>query len=218
MRKPKMIKPKTTVHSSQSQNRAAAAAQDPLAGGSDTEFQCRPKPQEQAAAAHNGSIDGRVVYPVISVDDDTSMEEEEGVDPVGDDAEDDANIQSQLLRRLTHEITAYPFTGGGDEADLASPQLLLYSCEHCGKEFTSKRKHQRHVLNVHFGYNPVQCPFCQKGHRDNYNLKQHVCPVLNMKYGQFQKKEKAAKARAVLKEDPGHGDALLLSGLKSTHS
>ena len=21
-------------------------------------------------------------------------------------------------------------------------------------------------------YNPVQCPFCNKGHRDNYNLKQ----------------------------------------------
>ena len=27
-----------------------------------------------------------------------------------------------------------------------------YSCEHCGKDFTSKRKHQRHVLNVHFGW------------------------------------------------------------------
>ena len=38
-------------------------------------------------------------------------------------------------------------------------------------------------------YNPVQCPFCNKGHRDNYNLKQHVCPVLNMKYGVFEKKE-----------------------------
>ena len=40
-----------------------------------------------------------------------------------------------------------------------------------------------------FSYNPVQCPFCNKGHRDNYNLKQHVCPVLNMKYGMFEKKE-----------------------------
>ena len=40
-----------------------------------------------------------------------------------------------------------------------------------------------------FRYNPVQCPFCNKGHRDNYNLKQHVCPVLNMKYGLFEKKE-----------------------------
>ena len=40
-----------------------------------------------------------------------------------------------------------------------------------------------------FRYNPVQCPFCNKGHRDNYNLKQHVCPVLNMKYGMFEKKE-----------------------------
>ena len=29
-------------------------------------------------------------------------------------------------------------------------QMVLYSCSHCGKEFTSKRKHQRHVLNVHF--------------------------------------------------------------------
>ena len=38
-------------------------------------------------------------------------------------------------------------------------------------------------------YNPVQCPFCEKGHRDNYNLKQHVCPVLNMKYGNFQTKD-----------------------------
>jgi hypothetical protein len=66
-------------------------------------------------------------------------------------------------------------------------------------------------------YNPVQCPFCQKGHRDNYNLKQHVCPVLNMKYGQFLKKEKAAKAKAVFKQDPGHGDADLPT-LKSTLS
>ena len=42
-------------------------------------------------------------------------------------------------------------------------------------------------------YNPVQCPFCNKGHRDNYNLKQHVCPVLNMKYGVFEKKEMEKK-------------------------
>ena len=40
-----------------------------------------------------------------------------------------------------------------------------------------------------FSYNPVQRPFYNKGHRDNYNLKQHVCPVLNMKYGMFEKKE-----------------------------
>jgi hypothetical protein len=53
-------------------------------------------------------------------------------------------------------------------------------------------------------YNPVQCPFCQKGHRDNYNLKQHVCPVLNMKYGQFHKKEKAAKGARTpsVKDEP----------------
>jgi hypothetical protein len=53
-------------------------------------------------------------------------------------------------------------------------------------------------------YNPVQCPFCQKGHRDNYNLKQHVCPVLNMKYGQFHKKEKAAKGAQTpsVKDEP----------------
>merc|ERR1719461_2447738 len=96
--------------------------------------------------------------------------------------------QSQLLRRLTSEMTAFPFSGGGSEPS-EPPPIQIYSCEHCGKEFTSKRKHQRHVLNVHFGYNPVQCPFCNKGHRDNYNLKQHVCPVLNMKYGMFEKKE-----------------------------
>ena len=83
----------------------------------------------------------------------------------------------QLLRRLTSEVTATSYPLAADQ--LLGPQI--YSCEHCGKEFTSKRKNQRHVLNVHFGYNPVQCPFCNKGHRDNYNLKQHVCPVLNMK-------------------------------------
>jgi len=93
--------------------------------------------------------------------------------------------QSQLLRRLTSEVTATSYPLAADQ--LLGPQI--YSCEHCGKEFTSKRKNQRHVLNVHFGYNPVQCPFCNKGHRDNYNLKQHVCPVLNMKYGVFEKKE-----------------------------
>ena len=47
-------------------------------------------------------------------------------------------------------------------------------------------------FNIIFSYNPVQCPFCNKGHRDNYNLKQHVCPVLNMKYGMFEKKETEA--------------------------
>merc|ERR1719336_355749 len=88
-------------------------------------------------------------------------------------------------------MTAFPFSGGGGVGaePPEPPSIQIYSCEHCGKEFTSKRKHQRHVLNVHFGYNPVQCPFCNKGHRDNYNLKQHVCPVLNMKYGVFERKE-----------------------------
>jgi len=92
-------------------------------------------------------------------------EEGDGVDPtlLGD------LHHNQLLRRLTSEVTAFPFPGGGEDCP-SMPQS--YSCEHCGKEFTSKRKHQRHVLNVHFGYNPVQCPFCNKGHRDNYNLKQ----------------------------------------------
>ena len=65
-------------------------------------------------------------------------------------------------------------------------------------------------------YNPVQCPFCQKGHRDNYNLKQHVCPVLNMKYGQFQRKEKVAKVRALKEDPPVHPDTL--SRLKSSLS
>lgn len=111
-----------------------------------------------------------------------SLEEEEGVDPTARVELD----QTLLLRRLTSEMTAFPFSGGGAESP---PLPQSYSCEHCGKDFTSKRKHQRHVLNVHFGYNPVQCPFCNKGHRDNYNLKQHVCPVLNMKYGVFEKKE-----------------------------
>jgi hypothetical protein len=71
-----------------------------------------------------------------------------------------------------------------------------------------------YILYLICRYNPVQCPFCQKGHRDNYNLKQHVCPVLNMKYGQYQKK-KVAKARA-LKKEPGH--SLARSGLESTLS
>ena len=35
---------------------------------------------------------------------------------------------------------------------LLTVNFQSYSCEHCGKEFTSKRKHQRHVLNVHFGW------------------------------------------------------------------
>merc|ERR1719410_409406 len=99
-------------------------------------------------------------------------------------------------------MTATPFfdsqgaslgLGSGMGSELpGDPAIQIYSCQHCGKEFTSKRKHQRHVLNVHFGYNPVQCPFCNKGHRDNYNLKQHVCPVLNMKYGMFKKEETEA--------------------------
>ena len=74
----------------------------------------------------------------------------------------------ELLQRLTSEMTAYPFLAGRPGPPLSPqlqpalspqqlvgsllpPQLTLYSCEHCGKEFTSKRKHQRHVLNVHFG-------------------------------------------------------------------
>ena len=47
----------------------------------------------------------------------------------------------------------------------------------------------------------MQCPFCQKGHRDNYNLKQHVCPVLNMKYGQFEKKEDKVDNNKLLLKD-----------------
>jgi DNA-directed RNA polymerase subunit RPC12/RpoP len=132
----------------------------------------------------------------------------EGVDPLDNDDLTD----HELLSQLTDEMTAYslvPDTSppGGLNKSLAAGgiilaepkrvqmkngagenpyQMVLYSCSHCGKEFTSKRKHQRHVLNVHFRYNPVQCPFCQKGHRDNYNLKQHVCPVINMKYGVYK--------------------------------
>lgn len=135
----------------------------------------------------------------IDYDDDNSFDEydttysnshDEGVDPTAITSE--AMDQNHLLRRLTSEMTAFPFSGGGPSSGMVdvnpSPaQLTIFSCEHCGKEFTSKRKHQRHVLNVHFGYNPVQCPYCNKGHRDNYNLKQHVCPVLNMKYGVFEK-------------------------------
>ena len=49
----------------------------------------------------------------------------------------------------------------------------------------------------------MQCPFCQKGHRDNYNLKQHVCPVLNMKYGQFEKKEDKVDGNKLLMKDGG---------------
>jgi len=135
-------------------------------------------------------------------------EEGEGVDPtlLGD------LHHTQLLRRLTSEVTAFPFPGGGEDCPTL-PQS--YSCEHCGKEFTSKRKHQRHVLNVHFGYNPVQCPFCNKGHRDNYNLKQHVCPVLNMKYGVFERKEGEAggEAGAIVGRPPGSGSSLAPSQL-----
>ena len=54
-------------------------------------------------------------------------------------------------------------------------------------------------------YNPVQCPFCNKGHRDNYNLKQHVCPVLNMKYGVFEKKEMEKKESESL--GPSHNSS-----------
>jgi len=134
-------------------------------------------------------------------------EEGEGVDPtlLGD------LHHTQLLRRLTSEVTAFPFPGGGEDCP-ALPQS--YSCEHCGKEFTSKRKHQRHVLNVHFGYNPVQCPFCNKGHRDNYNLKQHVCPVLNMKYGVFERKEgEAGGGGDAAGRPPGSGSSLAPSHL-----
>ena len=53
----------------------------------------------------------------------------------------------------------------------------------------SKLTNMKATNDFVFRYNPVQCPFCNKGHRDNYNLKQHVCPVLNMKYGVFEKKE-----------------------------
>jgi len=127
------------------------------------------------------------------LDEDNSFEdEEEATTPAMERIDVEQAQPNELLQRLTSEITAYPFMSGLAAAAPLSPQLTIYSCEHCGKEFTSKRKHQRHVLNVHFGYNPVQCPFCQKGHRDNYNLKQHVCPVLNMKYGQFEKKEGGA--------------------------
>jgi len=146
-------------------------------------FPTASPPVEKVEATNNGpplvDLDGEIgdnSYDEL----DTSVEE--GVDPISTDMD-----QSHLLQRLTSEMTAFPFSGGGIES--GPPQLQIYSCEHCGKEFTSKRKHQRHVLNVHFGYNPVQCPFCNKGHRDNYNLKQHVCPVLNMKYGVFEKKE-----------------------------
>ena len=108
-----------------------------------------------------------------------------------------------LLQRLTTEVTATPFSvktlslseevcKRGIIPSSVSTDQKSFTCQHCGKKFTSKRKHQRHVLNVHFGYNPVQCPFCNKGHRDNYNLKQHVCPVLNMKYGVYEKKNAAA--------------------------
>ena len=52
-------------------------------------------------------------------------------------------------------MTATPFYNGlgvSPGAELPGDQAIqIYSCEHCGKEFTSKRKHQRHVLNVHFG-------------------------------------------------------------------
>ena len=42
--------------------------------------------------------------------------------------------------------------GSGSGVELpGDPAIQIYSCQHCGKEFTSKRKHQRHVLNVHFG-------------------------------------------------------------------
>ncbi|XP_023327290.1 protein abrupt [Eurytemora carolleeae] len=155
---------------------------------------------------HNNSV------PVVCVEDEDE-EEEEGEDSVENISSDSDLInQNELLQRLTSEMTAYPFLAGRSGPPLSPqrqpalspqqlvgsllpPQLTLYSCEHCGKEFTSKRKHQRHVLNVHFGYNPVQCPFCQKGHRDNYNLKQHVCPVINMKYGQFEKKDDTENGR-----------------------
>jgi len=149
-----------------------------------------------------------------AMDEEVEKEEEEGegVDPtlLGD------LHHTQLLRRLTSEVTAFPFPGGGEDCP-ALPQS--YSCEHCGKEFTSKRKHQRHVLNVHFGYNPVQCPFCNKGHRDNYNLKQHVCPVLNMKYGVFERKEGEVgggggdAAGGVVGRPPGSGSSLAPSQL-----
>lgn len=66
----------------------------------------------------------------------------------------------QLLRRLTSEMTATPLnchtqaTGAGHHSLTSNPghSITVFSCEHCGKEFTSKRKHQRHVLNVHFGW------------------------------------------------------------------
>lgn len=141
-----------------------------------------------------------------AMDEEVEKEEEggEGVDPtvLGD------LHHTQLLRRLTSEVTAFPFPAGGEDCPVL-PQS--YSCEHCGKEFTSKRKHQRHVLNVHFGYNPVQCPFCNKGHRDNYNLKQHVCPVLNMKYGVFERKE--GEAGDTGGRPPGPGSSLAPSQL-----
>lgn len=88
--------------------------------------------------------------------------------------------------------------GNMNSGDKSFP-MILYSCSHCGKEFSSKRKHQRHVLNVHFRYNPVQCPFCHKGHRDNYNLKQHVCPVINMKYGVYEKQNEGVVDAAAIK-------------------
>ncbi len=106
-----------------------------------------------------------------------SMEDSsEGVDPL----DNGDLIDNELLSQLTDEMTAYSLLPQGISpppssiADktlaaaagriiLADPkriqvknggengyQMVLYSCSHCGKEFTSKRKHQRHVLNVHF--------------------------------------------------------------------
>ena len=73
-----------------------------------------------------------------------------------------------------------------------------------------------------FRYNPVQCPYCNKGHRDNYNLKQHVCPVLNMKYGVFEKSGKAPTSSpftssfaSILEEKDSKTRNLLLHGPKA---
>jgi len=152
-----------------------ASKQSRTSGSNDGDGGIAIKDIEELTSENPGSFDGlKDTFPVVSLEDEMSPDEE--------DAE--FKNQHELLQRLTSEMSAYPVLG-------CSAPLTVYACQHCGKEFSSKRKHQRHVLNVHFGYNPVQCPFCEKGHRDNYNLKQHVCPVLNMKYGNFKTKDNA---------------------------
>ena len=69
-------------------------------------------------------------------------------DHVEDDQIDETS--SELLKRLTKEVSAIPLSYN-DSGITEKDAILIHSCSHCGKEFTSKRKHQRHVLNVHFG-------------------------------------------------------------------